>query len=398
MLGFFVLLCFAHVVVSFQNVHPDAKIDPTARLGSFVDIDTGVIVKAHAHIGSFASIASSTLIGENTNIGSHAKIGQRCNIENNVTIKTFAKFGNDNVLRSGSVFAQFSSIGNNVIFGNRVVMNEHAVVNDGAEIGDDSFLDEFSSVDFNVKILPKAYIGPFSFILSNAIVNEGAVIYESVEIPQKAVVNQKQVVISTPSTFTLYQSCAPIDSILSGNVEIAAKNDKEFNSKQFNVLLRSMMDSQVDSLIASCKQTQMPAKLEQLPTIKTLYLIRYQNLDRFKENFRIVQNATKSSTPSIVISKNGVRMDSSASFERMQELAREYHFGETAEKEILEPDVQKKFVQLLAIDQDASRVNRGENDTYYEMIGQIRNGDREVTCAKRSRQELITFENLNISF
>lgn len=64
----------------------------------------------------------------------------------------------------------------------------------------------------------------------------------------------------------------------------------------------------------------------------------------------------------------------------------------------LEPDVQKRFIQLLAMEQDALRENRGKNDTYCEMIGEIRSGARQVTCAKRSRQEQITFENVNVSF
>lgn len=49
----------------------------------------------------------------------------------------------------------------------------------------------------------------------------------------------------------------------------------------------------------------------------------------------------------------------------------------------LEPDVKKKFIQLLAIEQDMERENRIENDTFCLMIKQIRNGEREVLCAKR---------------
>lgn len=49
----------------------------------------------------------------------------------------------------------------------------------------------------------------------------------------------------------------------------------------------------------------------------------------------------------------------------------------------LESDVQKKFLQLLAIEQDLKRLDRVENDTVCLMIGQIRSGEREVICGNR---------------
>lgn len=54
----------------------------------------------------------------------------------------------------------------------------------------------------------------------------------------------------------------------------------------------------------------------------------------------------------------------------------------------LEPDVKKNFIELQAIEQDGERGNRiTENDTFCRMFEQIRNGDRKVTCAKRSMSE-----------
>lgn len=50
----------------------------------------------------------------------------------------------------------------------------------------------------------------------------------------------------------------------------------------------------------------------------------------------------------------------------------------------LTSDVQKKFIQLLAIAQDGERERRIANDSVCKMIAQIRNGEREVFCANRS--------------
>lgn len=47
----------------------------------------------------------------------------------------------------------------------------------------------------------------------------------------------------------------------------------------------------------------------------------------------------------------------------------------------LEPDVEKKFIQLLAIEQDNERVDHVENESVCTMIDQIRNEERQVTCA-----------------
>lgn len=52
----------------------------------------------------------------------------------------------------------------------------------------------------------------------------------------------------------------------------------------------------------------------------------------------------------------------------------------------------EKLIELMAIDQDAERDNdnRVEGDSYCKMIGQIRNGDREVTCAQSNTQTQYT--------
>lgn len=50
--------------------------------------------------------------------------------------------------------------------------------------------------------------------------------------------------------------------------------------------------------------------------------------------------------------------------------------------------MKRKLIELLTIDQDAERdnENRVEGDSYCTTVGQIRNGDKEVSCAKPSTQ------------
>lgn len=48
----------------------------------------------------------------------------------------------------------------------------------------------------------------------------------------------------------------------------------------------------------------------------------------------------------------------------------------------LESDVKQKLIQLLAIDQDAQRHERGMYDTFCKMLEEILSGNRDVISAK----------------
>lgn len=62
----------------------------------------------------------------------------------------------------------------------------------------------------------------------------------------------------------------------------------------------------------------------------------------------------------------------------------------------LEPDVKKKFIQLLAIEEDAERNNRIENDSFCSVTTEILNGQREVTVFKKTSGQ-VNFSTQNIS-
>ncbi|XP_055302034.1 acyl-[acyl-carrier-protein]--UDP-N-acetylglucosamine O-acyltransferase-like [Sitodiplosis mosellana] len=390
MIEFLTFLCIMHGVASFSfhNVQPGAQVHRTVSLGQFTNIGSNVTIKYNAQIGSFVTISPSTIIGENTQIGSHSIVGQRCIIENDVIIHNFAKIGNDNTIRRGSILAGFTSIGNDVKFGNRVKVNQYAAIADEAEIGDDDYLDQYALVGLSVKVAPKAYIGMFSSIQPNAIVNALAVIHKFVEIPSGATVKYNEVVIRTPSSYELYQRCLPVESILAAHIEIAASKNTGSDA-EFNNLLRSLMDSQINYLRTNCEQ--IPSIPEKLFLIKSLYLIRCHGIDRFKQNLQQVQETLNGISKMYVgngqVFINGIRMECTQ-FQRMRrQLENEYHFAENSERVVLQPDIKKNFIKLLAIEQDGEREYRIENDTICSMLEQIRSGEREVTCANRSLNE-----------
>lgn len=51
----------------------------------------------------------------------------------------------------------------------------------------------------------------------------------------------------------------------------------------------------------------------------------------------------------------------------------------------LDSDVKQKFVQLLAIDQDAERRHRVKGDDFCSMFDEIRNGERELSLTDRKK-------------
>lgn len=63
----------------------------------------------------------------------------------------------------------------------------------------------------------------------------------------------------------------------------------------------------------------------------------------------------------------------------------------------LEPDVKKKFIQLLAIEEDAERNDRIRNDSFCSVTTEILNGQREVTVFKKlSGQVNVATQNISV--
>lgn len=51
----------------------------------------------------------------------------------------------------------------------------------------------------------------------------------------------------------------------------------------------------------------------------------------------------------------------------------------------LDPYIEQKFGQLLALEQDESRENRVENDEFCQMNRQIQTGERDVRVMNRRK-------------
>ncbi|XP_055309837.1 putative uncharacterized protein DDB_G0267716 [Sitodiplosis mosellana] len=361
----------------FQNVEWGAQCDGTAVIGNFTNIDPSAIIKFNAQIGDFVSIGWSSSIGEYTHVGNYTNIAEYCTIANVVTISNFVNIGTGTTIGPGCVLSEFANTGHSVRIGNGVKVNKHASISNGAEIQTDSLIDEFSSIGSDAKIGPKVYIGKFASISANAIVNELAIVHKFVEIPNGYMIKNNEIVIRTPSTYELYQKCAATGSISDAQVQIAS-DKSAMPSAQFNAMLRGLLYAQINDVTVECEQGNMITNLD-LSAIKSLYLIQRYGLERFKETQQIVQQSLNGMA--------NVQMNNEDVYINGFRIESDYHFGLTSRDTILERDVKTKFIQLLAIEEEAERENRVEDQTFCSVTMEIINGQREVMVAKRSGQQ-----------
>jgi UDP-3-O-[3-hydroxymyristoyl] glucosamine N-acyltransferase len=80
-----------------RGIHPQAAVDPTARIGRDVSIGPFCHVSAGASVGDGTTLVASVFVGERT------QIGERCLIYSNVTIREECRLGNRVILQPGVV-------------------------------------------------------------------------------------------------------------------------------------------------------------------------------------------------------------------------------------------------------------------------------------------------------
>ena len=79
-----------------NGISPQANIDPSAKLESYVSVAPGAVICAGAEIGS------GSTIGANAVIGSGVKIGRNCSIQANAVIE-FSFIGNEVTIQPGAI-------------------------------------------------------------------------------------------------------------------------------------------------------------------------------------------------------------------------------------------------------------------------------------------------------
>jgi UDP-N-acetylglucosamine acyltransferase len=169
-----------------SNIHPQAVVEPGAKIGknvtiepfavvkSTVTLEDNVIIKSHAYIDGHTTIGEGTVVWPGASIGTKTqdlkfrgektfvKIGKHCEIREFVTINSscqensVVKIGDHCLIMAYCHVAHNCEIGNRVIMSNSAMLAGHVIVEDCAIIGGMTPIHQFSRVGTH------AMVGGFS--------------------------------------------------------------------------------------------------------------------------------------------------------------------------------------------------------------------------------------------
>lgn len=159
-----------------SNIHPQAIVEPGAKIGknvtvepyavvkSTVTLEDDVIIKSHAYIDGNTTIGQGTIIWPSASIGTKTQdlkfrgektyvvIGKRCEIREFVTINSSCqenstvRIGDDCLIMAYCHVAHNCEIGNKVVMSNSAMLAGHVVVEDHAIIGGMTPVHQFSRI------------------------------------------------------------------------------------------------------------------------------------------------------------------------------------------------------------------------------------------------------------
>lgn len=159
-----------------SNIHPQAIVEPGAKLGknvtiepfavikSTVTLEDSVVIKSHAYIDGHTTIGEGTIVWPSASIGTKTQdlkfrgektfvtIGKRCEIREFVTINSscqensVVKIGDQCLIMAYCHVAHNCEIGNRVVMSNSAMLAGHVLVGDCAIIGGMTPVHQFSRI------------------------------------------------------------------------------------------------------------------------------------------------------------------------------------------------------------------------------------------------------------
>lgn len=159
-----------------SNIHPQAIVEPGAKIGKNVVIEAfavvkktvtledNVVIKSHAYIDGNTTIGEGTVIWPSASIGTKTQdlkfrgeqtyvvIGKRCEIREFVTINSSCQEGSTVRIGDECLIMAYCHVAHNCELGNRVVMSNsamlagHVIVEDCAIIGGMTPVHQFSRI------------------------------------------------------------------------------------------------------------------------------------------------------------------------------------------------------------------------------------------------------------
>lgn len=159
-----------------SNIHPQAIVEPGAKVGKNVTIEPfavvkktvtledSVVIKSHAYIDGNTTIGEGTIVWPSASIGTKTQdlkfrgektyvvIGKRCEIREFVTINSSCqenstvRIGDECLIMAYCHVAHNCEIGNRVVMSNSAMLAGHVIVEDCAIIGGMTPVHQFSRI------------------------------------------------------------------------------------------------------------------------------------------------------------------------------------------------------------------------------------------------------------
>lgn len=159
-----------------SNIHPNAIVEPGAKVGKnvvvepfavvkgTVTLEDGVIIKSHAYIDGHTTIGENTIVWPGASIGTktqdlkfkgektYVKIGKNCEIREFTTINSSCQEGScvsigDNCLIMAYChIAHNCQVGNNVVMANNAMLAGHVIIEDHVNIGGMTPVHQFTRI------------------------------------------------------------------------------------------------------------------------------------------------------------------------------------------------------------------------------------------------------------
>ncbi|OUR77009.1 acyl-[acyl-carrier-protein]--UDP-N-acetylglucosamine O-acyltransferase [Alphaproteobacteria bacterium 46_93_T64] len=159
------------VIEEGASIHPTAKIGPYCVIDSGVSIGADTVLKSHVAVAGKTSIGDACTVFPFASIGhapqdlkfhgedSEVQIGDHCVIREHVTINpgtagggALTKIGNDCLIMVAAHIAHDCRVGNHVILVNNATLGGHVVIDDFAIIGGLSAVHQFVRIGAHAMI------------------------------------------------------------------------------------------------------------------------------------------------------------------------------------------------------------------------------------------------------
>lgn len=158
---------------------PKAGIDPTAKIGSSVEIDASSSIGAYAVIADGVRIGGNSIISSGCSIGQNSTIGDNCRLDNNVVVYHNCKIGNNVIIQANTAIGS-TGFGYTQADGRHILIphNGGVIIEDFVEIGANCCVDRAkfgntiigagTKIDNLVQVAHNVIIGKCCLIIGQA--------------------------------------------------------------------------------------------------------------------------------------------------------------------------------------------------------------------------------------